>query len=96
MALCSARGEVLQPAGVARLCGPIVATLLVLAGCAPPPPPPPTVVNVRASAAADANATPDGKGAPVAIRVYQLASKAGFEGAALTIVPQACAPNVAP
>jgi type VI secretion system protein VasD len=33
------------------------------------------------SAAADANATPDGTGAPVAIRIYQLGSKLGFEGA---------------
>lgn len=60
---------------------PVCAALfgaLLLAGCAapPPPPPPPATVAVTASAAADANG-----GAPVALRVYQLASPAGFEAA---------------
>ena len=50
-------------------------------GSPPPSPPPPTTVSLQISAAADANATPDGQGAPVAIRIYQLASKLGFEGA---------------
>lgn len=59
------------------------ALALLLAGsCSQPPPPlPPTVVNVQASAAATANAMPQGQGAPVIIRIYQLASKAAFEGA---------------
>lgn len=54
--------------------------LAALAACSPAPPPP-TVVNVVASASADVNAGPDGKGAPLALRVFQLASPAGFEGA---------------
>lgn len=57
------------------------AFLLVLASSCSPPPPPPTVVNVQASATAVANATPQGQGAPVIIRLYQLASKSAFEGA---------------
>jgi type VI secretion system protein VasD len=55
--------------------------LAVLASCSPPPPPPPTVVNAQVTAAADVNATPDGRGAPVLLRVYQLGSKATFESA---------------
>ena len=56
--------------------------LLLASACSqPPPPPPPTVVNVQATATADANATPQGQGAPVIIRIYQLVSKSGFEGA---------------
>jgi len=54
----------------------------VLAGCgAPPPPPPPTVINMTLKATADANPTVAGQGAPVAIRVYQLASTSAFSGA---------------
>jgi type VI secretion system protein VasD len=63
---------------------PVSALALLLASsCSPPPPapPPPTVVNVRASATTTANATPEGQGAPVIIRLYQLASKSAFEGA---------------
>jgi len=53
-----------------------------LAACAaPPPPPPPTVVELTLVAAKDANATPDGQGAPIALRVYQLAGTANFSGA---------------
>ena len=56
------------------IAGPV---LMVLAGCGgPPPPPPPTVVNATLTASADANG-----GAPVAVRVYQLVSPAGFVGA---------------
>ena len=36
---------------------------------------------MRISAAGDVNATPEGQGAPVVIRIYQLASKSAFEGA---------------
>ncbi len=53
-----------------------------LAACSsPPPPPPPTVVNVTITGAKDVNADPSGSGAPVAVRVYQLASTTGFTGA---------------
>ena len=51
-----------------------------LAACAAPPPPP-TTVALTLTATPDANATPDGKGAPVALRVYQLAATTGFTGA---------------
>lgn len=56
--------------------------LAMVAACgSPPPPPPPTVVAVKLSAAADSNATQSGQGAPVVVRIYQLASPAAFEGA---------------
>ncbi len=59
-----------------------VVLLAALAGCAaPPPPPPPTLVNVTMTAAADANPTPTGQGAPVDLRIYQLGSQAGFSNA---------------
>jgi type VI secretion system protein VasD len=59
-----------------------VAMALGLAGCGgPPPPPPPTVVQVVLTAAADANPTAAGQGAPVLLRIYQLASAVGFDGA---------------
>lgn len=62
--------------------GVVVPVLLaVLAGCAAPPPPPPTVVALTLSAAANANPDPAGQGAPVVIRVYQLASTAAFGNA---------------
>jgi len=68
------------PAGLRqRAAGALV--LLLAGSCSPPPPPPPTVIKVQATAAADANVTPQGAGAPVIIRVYQLASKSAFEGA---------------
>ena len=38
-------------------------------------------VQVQLTAASDANATAAGQGAPVIIRIYQLASPSGFEGA---------------
>ena len=64
---------------------PLVAGILgmaCLSGCAaPPPPPPPTVVNVTLNATADDNPTPDNHGAPLAMRLYQLASPANFAGA---------------
>jgi len=51
--------------------------IALLAGCAaPPPPPPPTVVTATVTAEAGAN-----DGAPVAVRLYQLAAPAGFEAA---------------
>ena len=54
------------------LCAP-----LALFGCGgPPPPPPPTIVNVKLVTTPDVNG-----GNPVSVRVYQLGSKSGFEGA---------------
>ncbi len=60
-----------------------MACLAALFGCAspPPPPPPPTLVEVNLITTADANPTMDNLGAPVAIRVYQLASATNFNGA---------------
>ncbi len=53
-----------------------------LAGCSPPPPPPPpTVINMTLSAGPGANPSTTGQGAPVALRVYQLASTSAFSGA---------------
>jgi type VI secretion system protein VasD len=58
------------------------ACMALLFGCAsPPPPPPPTVVNVTLVTTADTNPTVDNVGAPIAIRVYQLASPTNFNGA---------------
>lgn len=65
--------------------GLALAMLLLAANCSgpppPPPPPPPTLVKVEVSAAMNANLTPEGQGAPVATKVYQLASKSTFDGA---------------
>lgn len=57
------------------------AMLALLVGCGGPAPVPPTVVNATVAAGSDANAGVDGKGAPVALRIYQLVSPAGFAGA---------------
>lgn len=64
-------------------CADVVAVLLpllVLAGCSAPPPPP-TQVDLTLSAATDVNPTASGQAAPVVVRVYQLASTSGFDGA---------------
>ena len=50
-------------------------------GSPPPPPPPPTVAQVTLRAGPDINPTGAGQAAPVVVRVYQLASAAGFEKA---------------
>jgi type VI secretion system protein VasD len=55
--------------------------LQACAGPPPAPPLPPTVVKLTITSRADANATEDGQGAPTIVRVYQLASAAGFEKA---------------
>lgn len=53
-----------------------------LAACSsPPPPPPPTTVALTLTATPDVNPTPSGQGAPVVLRVYQLAAATGFNGA---------------
>jgi type VI secretion system protein VasD len=58
----------------------VLAAVVLWAGCAapPPPPPPPTIVNVTLQASPDVNGAPGGAGAPIVLRVYQLASPAGF------------------
>ena len=63
--------------------GAAIVLLLGIAACAapPPPPPPPTVVELKMSTTADVNPTATGQGAPVNVRIYQLASPAGFEKA---------------
>jgi type VI secretion system protein VasD len=72
-------GRQMRSAGIAL--GALVFTAS-LAGCgAPPPPPPPTVVALTLAASPDANQTAAGQGAPVALRVYQLASTSAFTGA---------------
>ena len=60
---------------------PLLLLLLAAAACGGPPPPPPTLLNAAVTVAADANAGPEGTGAPVSLRIYQLVSPAGFEGA---------------
>lgn len=72
--------------GCVRSAGVLVACLALLAGLAgcgapPPPPPPPTVLEVKLSAAPDSNRNAGGEGTPVTVRIYQLGSPAGFEGA---------------
>jgi type VI secretion system protein VasD len=53
-----------------------------LAGCGgAPPPPPPTIAEISIAASADANPDAAGRGAPVAVRVYQLTSTAAFQQA---------------
>lgn len=61
----------------------LAALLLVAAaaGCSAPPPPPPTVVSLTMTATPDVNAGITGGGAPVQVRVYQLASTSAFDGA---------------
>ena len=56
-------------------------TALLAACAAPPPPPPPTQVAQTLTATTDVNPGPDGTAAPVALRVYQLASTSAFNGA---------------
>jgi type VI secretion system protein VasD len=76
----------------------ITGALVILAGCSKPEslPPPPTAVSVQISAASDANPTPQGEGAPVAIRVYQLGGKSGFEGAEFFQIYHADAATLGP
>lgn len=72
-------GRQMRAAGIAL--GALVFTAS-LAGCgAPPPPPPPTVITLTLAASPDVNQTVAGQGAPVALRVYQLASTSAFTGA---------------
>lgn len=83
----SARRTSSRPIDAAKqLCRAGGAVLFLFTGCAAPPPPPPappppTVVEIQISADKTVNATPEGQGAPVTIRVYQLASTSTFEAA---------------
>jgi type VI secretion system protein VasD len=54
--------------------------VICLAACAAPPPPP-TIVHLTIAATAQVNPGPDGRGAPVTLRIYQLASSSGFSNA---------------
>ena len=57
-------------------------TVASLAACGgAPPPPPPTVVKLTLAAGADVNPSPSGQASPIALRVYQLGSAAGFTNA---------------
>ncbi len=58
-----------------------LAALVGACAAPPPPPPPPTIVQAKLVAAKDVNPTQGGAAAPVVVRVYQLASAAGFEKA---------------
>ncbi len=61
-----------------------VAAMVLVAGvaaCGAPPPPPPTVVVLTITATKDANGAPGGAGAPVMLRVYQLAGTNSFDNA---------------
>lgn len=62
----------------AALC---LTTMAAACSGGPPPPPPTTMADLQIDASSDANATETGQGAPVVVRVYQLASTAGFEQA---------------
>jgi type VI secretion system protein VasD len=68
-------------AGARRRVFAVLAVGALAACAAPPPPPPPTVVQLKLVTTADVNGTPGGAGAPLAVRVYQLASPAGVQAA---------------
>jgi type VI secretion system protein VasD len=59
----------------------LLAAILAVASCGGSPPPPPTVINLTLRATADVNPGPSGNAAPIAVRYYQLASPAAFNGA---------------
>jgi type VI secretion system protein VasD len=65
----------------AALLGLAAFALPALSGCGAPPPPPPTLADITITASADANPDVAGRGAPVAVRVYQLTGTAAFEQA---------------
>lgn len=58
----------------------ILGALTAIAACSAPPPPP-TVVQLALTATSDANPSPSGQGAPLVVRIYQLASASAFTGA---------------
>lgn len=59
--------------------GVVLAFVTALAGCGGPAPPPPAVLDLVVQGGADQNPSRDGMAAPVAIRLYQLASLGKFE-----------------
>ena len=83
MASCSPRGVGPISAGRRPLLAGAAMLVLGLSNCAPPPPPPipPTVVHVQINTTADVNSAPGAPGAPIKLRVYQLASPDAFTGA---------------
>jgi type VI secretion system protein VasD len=83
MASCSPRGISLKSAGRRPFLAVAGLFVLGLSNCAPPPPPPipPTIAYVQINTTADVNSAPGAPGAPVSLRVYQLASPDAFTGA---------------
>ena len=70
-----------RPSGLAwglRLASGVLLLALTDCGAAPPPP---TVAQVKLVTTADVNPAQGGGGAPILVRVYQLASPAGFDKA---------------
>ena len=64
----------------ASVLGLLSLVAVTLAGCGGGPPPP-TVAVLNITASADANPDAGGQAAPVAVRIYQLASTANFDKA---------------
>ncbi len=71
-----------QATTIRRAMTVLLTAAISLAACSsPPPPPPPTVAQVKLIASSDVNPAQSGSGAPVVVRVYQLASPAAFDKA---------------
>jgi type VI secretion system protein VasD len=83
MASCSPRSVGLKSAGRRPVLAAAALLVLGLSNCAPPPPPPipPTIAYVQINTTSDVNGLPGAPGAPIALRVYQLASADAFTGA---------------
>lgn len=83
MAPCFSRVFEVRSARFRPLLAAAFTLALALANCAPPPPPPvpPTIAHVQINTTSDLNSLPGAPGAPVALRVYQLASPDAFNGA---------------
>ncbi len=73
-------GEMMMTGIKAAFLGLAVSAAAALGACGGSPPPP-TIADVTITASADANPDVAGRGAPVAVRVYQLTSTAAFEQA---------------
>ena len=70
----------------------LILVILLLSGCGlmskdkkvqppPPPPPEPTRIVLEIEAAGDINPDPEGRSSPLVLRIFQLKSKAAFNGA---------------
>ena len=83
MACCFPRSFRLGSAGRRPFMVAALAPVLALGSCAPAPPPPipPTIAYVQINTTSDVNSSPGAPGAPIALRVYQLASPDAFSGA---------------